>query len=314
MGDYLDALVNQVAEQHHGVFAAHHLRELEVPDHVRRHRLAIGRWEMVHERVYRVVGNPLSWRGRVLAACWAGGTRAVASHRTAAELGELPGRSVRRIEISCPRWRRAQHDGLVVHESLVLDDEDKTSSSNIPVTSVPRTLFDLASVVGDRTHDLAVATALRRKLTDLNELEAILVRLGRRGRAGTARFRTTLELHAADRSQTESEAEHRILRQIVGHGLPAPTPQYVIRRTDGSFVARVDFAYPDLKIAIEYDSYAHHLGTEAHDRDGARRNAILGLHWYPITATAADLRTGGHRLADEIAQARALRSGVKVSE
>ena len=61
----------------------------------------------------------------------------------------------------------------------------------------------------------------------------------------------------------------------------------------------------DLESAIEYDSYAHHLGTEAHDRDGARRNAIVRLGWTPITATGADLRNGGHRLASDIAEARA---------
>jgi hypothetical protein len=314
MSDHLDALVNEVAEGHHGVFAAHHLRALDVPDHVRRHRLATGRWEMVHERVYRVVGNPLSWRGQVLAACWAGGTRATGSHRTAAELRRLPGGSERLVEITCPRWRRARHDGLVVHESRLLDDEDTELVDQIPVTTVPRTLFDLAVVLGPATLDLAMATALRRGLTSCDELGKVLDRLARRGRAGTTRFREVFGRHQADPRQTESEAEHLVLRLIQQHGLPAPIPQFEIRRPDGSFVARVDFAYPDLKIAIEYDSYAHHLGTEAHDRDGARRNAVLGLRWYPITATAADLRNGGHRLAQEIALARAQRSGVGVSE
>jgi very-short-patch-repair endonuclease len=267
----------------------------------------------VHERVYRIVGTPLTWRGQLLAACWAGGTRAAASHRSAAELWQLPGREDKSTEITCPRWRRARHDGLLVHESLVLDHIDTTVRERIPVTTVPRTLFDLAGVVGPTTVDIAVATALRRELTTLLELEEVFDRLASRGRAGTTQFRAVLDLHRATPAQTESEAEHLILRLIANHGLPAPTPQYEIRRGDGSFVARVDFAYPELRIAIEYDSYAHHLGTEAHDRDGARRNAIVKVGWYPITATAADLRNGGHRLARDIADARALRSGVEVA-
>jgi very-short-patch-repair endonuclease len=238
----------------------------------------------------------------------------VASHRSAAELWQLPGRDDEFTEITCPRWRRARHDGLLVHESLVLDDIDTTVRERIPVTTVPRTLFDLAGVVGPTTADIAVATALRRQLTTLVELEEVFTRLASRGRAGSTQFRAVLELHRATPAQTESEAEHLILRLIAKHGLPAPLPQYEIRRPDRSLVARVDFAYPDLKIAIEYDSYAHHLGTEAHDRDGARRNAVLGAHWYPITATAADLRDGGHRLAKDIRAVRAARSGVKVSE
>ena len=110
----------------------------------------------------RVVGTPLTWRGRLLAACWAGGTHAVASHRGAAELWQLPGRDIESTEITCPRWRRARHDGLLVHESLVLDDIDTTTRERIPVTTVPRTLFDLAGVVGPTTVNIAVAAALRR--------------------------------------------------------------------------------------------------------------------------------------------------------
>lgn len=312
--DSVDALVSRIAESHHGVFAAHHLRELNISRHVRTHRLTTGRWELVHERVYRIVGTSLTWRGRLLAACWAGGARGVASHRSAAELWELAGRNTKSIEITCLRWRRTQRDGLVVHESLQLPDSDTTMLDLIPVTSVPRTLFDLASTVGPTTLDLAIATALRRRLTTRHELEAVLDRLARRGRAGTTQFRTMLALHQSNGAHTESEAEHRIMRLLAKHGLPAPVPQHEIRRPDGSLVARVDFAYPELKIAIEYDSYAHHLGTEAHDRDGARRNAIVGLEWLPITATAADLRNGGHRLANDVALARATRSSVNAAE
>src|SRR3954451_23804110 len=68
----IDALVSQRAERQHGVFGTRDLSELAIPDHIRRHRLGSGRWELVHERVYRIVGTPLSWHGHVLAACWAG--------------------------------------------------------------------------------------------------------------------------------------------------------------------------------------------------------------------------------------------------
>ncbi len=87
-------------------------------------------------------------------------------------------------------------------------------------------------------------------------------------------------------------------------------PQYEIRDADGCLVARVDLAYIDLKIAIEYDSYAHHVGNEALVRDSARRNAVVARGWLPITATANDLRNGGHRLAVDVRRARSLRTGV----
>jgi hypothetical protein len=172
------------------------------------------------------------------------------------------------------------------------------------------TLFDLAGIVGRTTLDLAIGTAVRRGLTSRDDLDAIARRLGKRGRKGTTMFRDVLIPHLSDPVQTESEAEQLVLRSLTAHGLPAPIAQHVIRRADGAFVARVDFAYPELKIAIEYDSYAHHLGTEAHDRDAARRNALLRLEWIPLTATGADLRDGGHALAHDVADARARRTGV----
>jgi hypothetical protein len=162
--------------------------------------------------------------------------------------------------------------------------------------------------------DLAIENALRRDLTSKPELELTLGRLGRRGRPGTQEFRRAVTLHLTDRALTESEGELRLLRALERLGFPTPVPQFEIRDEDGRLVARVDFAYPDLKIAIEYDSYAHHLGTDAHDRDAARRNALLGLKWYPITATAADLRNGGHRLAIDLRLARAQRTGVGAHE
>jgi hypothetical protein len=309
MSESLDQLVSRIAEGHHGVFGAHDLAELKVPDHVRDRRLSSGRWELVYDGVYRIVGTPLEWRGHVLAACWAGGTRALASFRTAAELWELPGRSDKLVEITCPRWRRARHDGLLVHESLALDEEDHDLVDGIPTTTVTRTLFDLASMAPSSL-DLAIENALRRRLVTKAELEQTLSRLGRRGRSGTQQFRRAVELHRGDRRLTESEAELRLLRLIERLGFPTPIPQYEIRGEDGRLVARVDFAYPDLKIAIEYDSYAHHLGTDAHDRDAARRNAIVGLEWVPITVTAADVRNGGHRLAIDLQRARSQRTCV----
>jgi predicted transcriptional regulator of viral defense system len=314
--DQIDQLVSAIAEGHHGIFGAHHLEQLRVSAHERHYRLRIGRWIAVHDGAYRSAGAPLTWHGRVLAACWAGGVRAAASHRTAAELWALPGRDPALVEVTCPRWHRARHEGLVVHESLALDEIDVTTRDGIPVTKAARTLFDLAGLVGkdlrEGTVDLAIDNAFRRNLTTTADLQATLDRLARRGRAGSGRLRQMLR----DRNPavTESEAERRVLRIFHRHGLPSPVVQYEIRDDADCFVARVDFAYPDLKIAIEYDSYEHHIGTVAHDHDGDRRNAILGAGWYPITATAAHLRGDGSRLALDVRRARTQRSGVATRE
>lgn len=309
----IDALVSRLAEKQHGVFAAHQLRDLDVARHERNYRLAAGRWAVVYEGAYRVVGVRLTWRGSLLAACWAGGIRAVASHRSAAELWGLPGRSTRFVEVTCPRWHRARHDGVLVHETRVVDDR-ATTLDRIPVTSAARTLFDLAAVVGVDTLDLAVEHALRRRLTDEAEIQKYLAALARRGRAGVTKLRRVLDARVPGQGLTESEAERVLVVALTRQGLPVPCAQYEIRDADGRLVARVDFAYPEHRIAIEYDSYEHHTGRDALVRDGARRNAIVALGWLPITATANDLANGGRRLAIDIRRARSIRSGVAAAE
>jgi predicted transcriptional regulator of viral defense system len=315
MGHPPDELVNQIAERHHGVFTGEDLRAVGVSAHVRKHRLAVGRWIAIHDGVYRIGGIPLTWRGRVLAACFAADEDSVASHRSAAELWQLPGRATGVVEVTCRRWRRTREPGVVVHESLMLDDVDRALVDGIPVTTATRTLFDLAGRSnGDQVLDLAIENALRRKLTTVPELVAAQERLARRGRPGSAAFRAALDRRAADDALTESEAERLIVRLLVVQGLPTPALQHEIRDHDGRLVARVDLAYPDLRIAIEYDSYTHHVSREALVRDSARRNSVVALGWLPITATAADLRNGGHRLATDVRRARALRTGVTSAE
>jgi very-short-patch-repair endonuclease len=65
-------------------------------------------------------------------------------------------------------------------------------------------------------------------------------------------------------------------------------------------VARVDLAYPSLMLAIEYDSFEHHLGKLAHVRDSTRRNALTDLGYTVLTATAHDVRDGARRLSSSV--------------
>jgi very-short-patch-repair endonuclease len=249
--------------------------------------------------VYRLPGSPLPHQGKLLAACRAGGPDARASHRSAAWLWDLPGGSVDLVEITCVRWRRAQQSGLVVHETKPSRPIDRTALDGMPVTTVARTLLDLGAVLTPSVVEMAVERALRREQVTLAELEAIVRALGRRGRNGAGVLRQLLAARIPRSSPTESDMETRLRRVLVRHGLPAPTPQYVIR--DGArFVARVDFAYPDQRIAIEYDSLDHHTGRRAHIRDNARRNEIVSLDWALIVATVEDVRSGGDALARAI--------------
>jgi predicted transcriptional regulator of viral defense system len=292
-------LAAELAETQHGILALHHFDLLGIDEDARKRLLAAGLLAHARYGVYRVTGAPPSWKGDVLAACWAGGTRAAASHLSAAALWPLPGGDESIQEITCPRWRRAHCDGLVVHESLALPDDDITIVDGIPVTTVERTLFDLGAVCSRNLVERALEAALRDELTTLDKVTTTFARLARRGRRGVAILRSILDEYDADRKLTESDREKMMLQVFRKHGLPDPIPQFVVRH-NGLSIARVDAALPQYKLAFEYESYQWHTGKSALVRDNRRRNQLLAIGWPTIGVTAADLRSGGELVCSQI--------------
>jgi hypothetical protein len=298
-----DALA-QVAARHHGVFATRHLVALEFSHDACKARLGSGRWTLLYDNVYRMGGAPPTWRGDLLAACWAAGSTALASHQAAAALRQLPSGREGVVEITCDRWRRTRHRGLVVHESLRIDEEDRDEVDGIPCTSVARTLFDLARKLSPVMLDANLDSALRRDLVSLDELRRTSTRLATKGRPGGRKFRAAIEARTGTTTLPESVPERVLADMLIRQGLPAPVHQFVVRDSAGGFVARVDLAYPDWMVVIEYDSIEHHTGTAAHIRDSTRRDAIGDVGYTVLTATVADLRDRGARLARLIRRRR----------
>jgi very-short-patch-repair endonuclease len=146
---------------------------------------------------------------------------------------------------------------------------------------------------------MAIDNALRRELISLAELHATVARLGRSGRNGVGVLRSILELRG-DRAPTDSEMETMLLDVVARNDLPVPTVQFTVLSDRGDFLGTVDAAYPDAKLAIEYESYEHHIGRLALVQDSARRNELIAIGWTVITATAVDLQTGGRDLCRAI--------------
>ena len=249
-----------------------------------------------------MAGSPTTWRSELVAACWAGGTRALASHRSAAALWHLPSGRADIAELVCPRWKRARHHGLIVHESLDIEDaeEDRAEVDGIPCTSVTRTLFDLARLLSPVMLDANLDNALRRDLVSIEQLRSTSARLATKGRRGGRRFRAAVDARSVASAIPESVPERLLADMLVRRGLPIPACQFVVRNDAGAFVARVDLAYPEWRVIIEYDSVEHHTGTAAHIRDSTRRDAIGDLGYSVLTATSADLRDHGERIANSV--------------
>jgi hypothetical protein len=104
---------------------------------------------LVRSGVY-AVGHPrLAREGRLWAALLAAGPGAALSHRTAAALWDLRATTRSRIEVTVERTGRRGDRGLQIHRVRSLIAEDVTEHTGLRVTTVARTLLDLADVVDD---------------------------------------------------------------------------------------------------------------------------------------------------------------------
>ena len=146
-----------------------------------------------------------------------------------------------------------------------------------------------AVVVADAVQHsgLCQADALRRQLAAATGLRHVV------------RARRALELSDP---RAESPPETR-LRLALGEVGLAPVPQFVVLDVRGDFIARVDLALPDLRIAIEHDGRAVHDRADAFVTDRRRQNALVGAGWTVLRFTAADLRWGA---APAVAQVLAI--------
>jgi hypothetical protein len=187
------------------------------------------------------------------------------------------------IEVTVPEPARFRApDGLVVVRSP-LPSDDVGARAGVPVTSPGRTAFDVARRLPLIEAIVVVDAMLAARLLTPADLAASA--LARPGWPGLPRLRRVLELCDAG---AESPQETRLRLVLIAGGLPRPVCQYQVVDGRGRFVARVDLAYPERKLAIEYEG-DHHRGRVAFQRDLRRMNRLRALGWTVLRFGAADI-------------------------
>jgi hypothetical protein len=301
--------VSEFAAEHHGIFDLRAARGVGITYEEVRAAARRGDLICIHRGVFRFAGAPWTWEGELLAACWAAGHRGFASHQSAAELRVLPGGSRAFVVVTCPRWRRAHHPAIVVHESTNWDSRDVDTINGIPVSSAALTLLQLAALPGWRTLEMALERCLRTETTSIAAIDDLLRRYAQRGRPGIRKLRRLVRDRDPLAAPTDSERETMLLQAIRRHGLPEPVRQHIVRDANGLKVGTVDLAYPGARIAIEYDSDQFHTGRVAVARDSERRHRMVSAGWLPITVIRTDLNAGGRLVCRALGAALRDRSG-----
>lgn len=260
-----------------------------------------GEIRRVHQSVYVVGGAPPAWEQRALAAVRASGRGAALSGESAgALLGLRPCRKGR-IEIISPASRRLSDANL--RKAWIPGDHIRVVRG-IPVTHIERTLLDLCARGSAFRSEEALDSALHQRLTALPRIHHFLSEMQTPGRRGVRWLRELLAVRDPSLAPHESVLETRLARLIREAGLPRPIPQLEVARKSG-FVARLDFAYPHLGIAVEADGYEWHSGVARWKRDLRRHNELTNLGWRLLHFTWHDVTWERRLVIEQISHALA---------
>lgn len=251
-------------------------------------RVAAGRLFVVHPGVYLVPAAPRSWEQGLLAAWLASGPASAISHVAAGVVWNLERVDAAQPQIVIPHPRRLRLEGVVVHRTRTLERNDLVRRDLIRVTTPTRTIVDLAGALAPDLLEDALDDALRRRLTSVPTLERRLERLGNRGVPGSGVLRRLLRERSGIRV-SDSGLENRFKRRLQRAGLPLPVAQYEVRDERRRLIARVDFAYPAQRLAIEIDGYGNHSGRKNWESDLARQNRLVVVGWRFLRFTHRDL-------------------------
>ena len=257
-----------MGEVQHGVAAIWQLLALGLGRDAIAYRVRTGSLHRLYRGVYAVGHTALSLHGRLLAAVFSAGPLAVLSHRSAAMLWGLLRDSRSIIDVTTPDRGRASKKGVRVHRVRSLHPDDVTVVDGIPVTSVARTLFDIARTEPPRQLRYALDQAERLRLLDLRELERF------RGCKGWRPLGDALAA-MTEPANTNPGIERLFLEVIDAGGIPRPETNVFVR---GHLV---DAVWREQKLIVELDSRAHHMTTRAFEED-RERDDVLQLARYRV--------------------------------
>lgn len=283
-----------VAWRQHGVVARKQLISLGLSRHAIQGRISRGLLEAVYPGVYVLGASPLNADGRRMAAVLACGDGSAISHRSAAHLWGVFPYEQRRVEVIRLEGRTG-HRGIVQHRVSLRSDE-VTEVDRIPVTSVFRTIFDLAAVASKREVERAFHEAEVRQLTDRVSLPQLLTR--HPGRRGARVLWEILGSRQQPAGLTQNDFEEMFVAFLDARGLPRPLLNATLPLRGR--LLRPDCMWPDERLIAELDGRAAHGTDQAFEGDRYRDRALLVEGWRSTRVTWRQLRDEPEAIAADL--------------
>jgi hypothetical protein len=285
-----EQLLATIAARQHGVIGHRQLDAIGITRDSIRRRLEGRRLHRLHAGAYAVGHTRLTLRGRWMAAVLACGEGAVLSHGNAGSLWDLLPVKGTRIHVTVPVRGAHKRRGLAVHSTLHLPPAERATRDGIPVTSVARTLLDIAESDPTRL-TRAWDTAERLRLLDLRAVQATCER--GHGRRGLKHLLPLVEDRTRVIPDVRRELEARFFDLCRAFDLPLPACNVLV---EGYLV---DAFWAAGRLIVELDSWEFH-GDRGAFEDDRERDAVLQAAGYRV------VRITWRRLTEEPAGVAAL--------
>jgi hypothetical protein len=255
--DTVERKIAKLAGKSHGVVTRRELIRAGITQAEIRSRLASGALISIHRGVFRVGHAAPSLEARYIAAVKAAGDDALLYRRAAAHLLGLIKRPPTRPEVLTTR--RTRPTGVTVTRCRRIDRSDRTRWRGVPVTTVPRTLVDLAAVLDPPDLARAFHEAVVKYKTKPASVDAILAR--RRNWPGARDLKRVIW---GGEPVSLSRLESSFVAHLKQAGLPLPETN----QPAGAY--RVDCRWPEQRLTLELDSYRYHDTLHAWEQDRER--------------------------------------------
>lgn len=237
---------------------------------------ARGHLHRIHRGVFAVGHRRLVDQAHLTAALLACGPAAFLSHRTAAAVWGLRVVAVRAIEVTTPTG--GPRRGLIVHRpSVEVPAAEVTTRNGLRVSTVARTLVELARREKPRELDRLITQAARTGVLDVAEVEGVLARHARR--PGIVRLRRAFAAYRPGPDR-KSELEHAFDRLLAQHpDIPPPLRNVTI---DGW---EIDCYWPRQRLALELDGRPYHVAVADMEKDRVKDARLLAMDIRPMRIT-----------------------------
>jgi len=230
-----------------------------------------------------------------MAALLSIGPDAVLSHRSAAALWAIRATARERIDVTVPR-ALPPRTGIELHRATLPPDEI-TTHHDIPVTTLPRTLLDVAAVIPPHQLERAANEADVQRLADPLTLDDLLERHPRRKGAGA--IRALIEEHTIGQAITRSDLESAFLAFLDEAALPRPETN-VRLELSATRAVEVDCLWQNHNLIAELDGRTFHATTRAFEHDRAKDRALVIHGWRVIRITWRQLQNERTQLVADL--------------